>query len=117
MRDKKLKEKYEKYGRASNCEKQTVTRVNPEIWGQINYAQKQQELQLANVQNAVVKAGFTFTNSVEAMFKACQQNRATNLDKFVVAVTDAFVLLGHACQLIHKPAVKLQQQQIAKQWK
>ena len=33
MTDKK-QGKYEKYGRPSNCEKLTVPKVNPEIWGQ-----------------------------------------------------------------------------------
>ena len=94
--DKKLKEKYEKYGHPSNCEKLTVPKVNPEIWGQISHVKKQQDLRLANVQNAIVKVGFALTNSVEAMLKARQQNGATNLDEFVVAVTDALALLGHA---------------------
>ena len=96
MTDKKLKEKYEKYGRPSNCKKLTVPKVNPEIWGQISHVKKQQDLRLANVQNAIVKAGFALTNSVEAMLKARQQNGATNLDEFVVAVTNALALLGRA---------------------
>ena len=70
MTDKNLKEKYEKYDRPSNCEELTVRKLNAEIWGQISHAKKQQDLRLANVQNAVVKAGFTLTNSVGAMLKA-----------------------------------------------
>ena len=64
MTDKKLKEKLEKYGRPSNCEKLMVPKVNPEIW--------QQDLRLANVQNAVVKAGKVLTVGVEAMLEACK---------------------------------------------
>ena len=53
--DGKYKEKLDKYGRASNCDKVTVPTVNPEIWDKLTHQAKWRDLRIAAIQKAITK--------------------------------------------------------------
>ena len=55
----KLKNLLDKYKRPENCVKNKATKVNPEIWNQLNPNKRKVDLQLSNMQQVVRKVATT----------------------------------------------------------
>ena len=91
----KLKEKMALYDRPANCESLVVPKINPEIWGKLNSAIKSQDLRMANVQKAVVKASTAVAISVEMVLNS-KSNVQEQKSKLISTMSDAIALLGHA---------------------
>jgi hypothetical protein len=63
--EEKLKEKLGQYLRPDNCAKLAVPKVNPEIWMTLNRPASRQDLHMASIQRAIVKAGTALTQLAE----------------------------------------------------
>ena len=92
----KLKEKLGQYLRPDNCAKLVVPKVNPEIWMKLNRPATRQDLQMANIQRAIVKACTALTQLAEILLTTSSDTAGLDLGKLVTMNADALALLGHA---------------------
>jgi len=100
--DGKYKEKLDKYGRASNCDKVTVPTVNPEIWDKLTHQAKRRDLRVAAIQKAVTKVGAILTGSASKIMATLadskNSNITSNMEVLLTFNTDAITVLGHSNQ-------------------
>ena len=94
----KYREKRDKYGCASNCDKVTVPKVNPEIWNKLTHQAKRRDLRVAAIQKAVTKVRAILTCSASKIMAALadskNSNITSNLEELLTFTTDAIALLG-----------------------
>jgi flagellar motor protein MotB len=91
--EEKLKEKLGQYLRPDNCAKLAVPKVNPEIWMKLNRPASRQDLHMASIQRAIVKAG---TQLAEILLTTPSGPTGPDLGKLLTMNADAVTLLGHA---------------------
>ena len=94
LKEAKFKEKLELYVRPRNCKKLKVPLVNNEQWGKLKPSVKSQELQLANVQQTVVKATIALAESTEKITKV--KGKIDEKPNIISSLIDSLTLLGHA---------------------
>ena len=63
----KLKPMIDKHKQPANCSDVVNSRVNPEIWGQLNAAKKSTDLRLANMQQAIQKVAFITLQTADSL--------------------------------------------------
>ena len=66
----KLKEKFDKYLRPSNCAALQVPLVNKEIWKTMSADARKADIKASHVQKAVAKAGVALADSMQALLRA-----------------------------------------------
>ena len=99
MPDSKLKDKYGKYLRPSNCETLTTPRVNPEIWDKLSHSAKQHDLRSSSTQRTLATVGALLCKSTELIMNVKhtqQSNFDSDLKTLIKMNTDAVALLSHA---------------------
>ena len=86
----KLKNLLDKYKRPENCVDIKATKVNPEIWNQLNPNKRKVDLQLSNMHQVVRKVTFATLQTTNVLL----QNAfgSTNL---ITQSVDVVALLGH----------------------
>ncbi|CAB4038826.1 Hypothetical predicted protein, partial [Paramuricea clavata] len=94
--EEKLKEKLGQYLRPDNCAKLAVPKVNPEIWMKLNRPASRQDLHMASIQRAIVKAGTALTQLAEILLTTPSGTTGPDLGKLLTMNADAVALLGHA---------------------
>ena len=94
--EEKLKEKLGQYLRPDNCAKLAVPKVNPEIWMKLNRPASRQDLHMASIQRAIVKAGTSLTQLAEILLTTPSGTTGPDLGKLLTMSADAVALLGHA---------------------
>ena len=97
--DAKLKDKYGKYLRPSNCETLTTARVNPEIWDNLSHSAKQHDLRSSSTQKTLATVGALLCKSTKLIMNVKhtqQSNFDPDLKTLIKMNTDAVALLGHA---------------------
>ena len=102
--DGKCKEKLEKYGRPSNCDKVAVPAVNPKIWDKLTHQAKRRDLRVAAIQKTVMKVGAILTGSASKIMATLadskNSNITSNLEELLTFSTlhNSIALLGHSNQ-------------------
>ena len=98
----KLKEKLAKYNRPDNCEKLTVSKVNPEIWNKLKLGTRSADVRLANMQKLLVKVGSAVAKSTDTLLairanpeKTSASALTEKLEELVTQNAGALALLGH----------------------
>ena len=66
----KLKERFDKYLRPSNCAALQVPLVNKEIWKTMSADARKADIKASHVQKAVAKAGVALADSMQALLRA-----------------------------------------------
>ena len=94
--EEKLKEKLGQYLRPDNCAKLTVPKVNPEIRMKLNSPATRQDLQIAGIQRATVKADTALTQLAEIMLTKNSDSKGPDTGNMLTLNTDALALLGHS---------------------
>ena len=79
----------DKHKQPANCSNVVNSRVNPEVWGQLNAVKKSTDLRLAVMQQAIQKVAFITVMSGKDPDKV-------DLNKLVSNAVDSIALLGHA---------------------
>ncbi|CAB3987997.1 Hypothetical predicted protein [Paramuricea clavata] len=97
--EEKLKEKLGQYLRPDNCGKLAVPKVTPEIWMKLNRPASRQDLNMASIQRAIVKAGTALTQLAEILLTTPSGTTGPDLGKLLTMNADAVALLGHATHL------------------
>ena len=69
LNEDKLKEKFGQYSRPENCVKLAILKINPEISMKLNRSASRQDLQMANIQRAIIKAITALTQLAETLLK------------------------------------------------
>ena len=77
-------------------EKLKVPKVNPEIWMKLNRPASRQDLHMASIQRAIVKAGTALTQLAEILLTTPSGTTGPDLGKLLTMSADAVALLGHA---------------------
>ena len=77
--DSKLKDKYGKYLRPSNCETLTIPRVNPEIWDKLSHSAKQHDLRSSSTQKTLATVGALLCKSPELIMNV-KHTQQSNVD-------------------------------------
>ena len=102
LEEAKLKEKLAKYNRPDNCEKLTVSKVNPEIWNKLKHVTRSADLRLANMRKILVKVGSAVAKSTDILLAMRADPEKTSgspftekLGKLITHNADALALLGH----------------------
>lgn len=88
----KLKTLLDKYKRPENCEDIKATKVNPEIWNQLNPNKRKVDLQLSNMQQVVRKATFGTLQTTNVLLQNASGSTNSNL---IIQSVDVVALLGH----------------------
>ena len=85
-----------KHAKSENCAGMTVTKVNPEIWTQLNNFKRKADLRLSNVQQSLQKASFGVLKSCDFLVS----DTPTGVDKtgILQPSVDAIALTGYACR-------------------
>ena len=73
-----------------------MPKVNPKIWMKLNRPATRQDLQIAGIQRAIVKAGTALTQLVEIMLTKNSDSKGPDIGNMLTLNTDALALLGHA---------------------
>ena len=104
----KYRKNFDKYGCASNCDKVTVPKVNPEIWNKLTHQAKRWDLRVAAIQKAVAKVRAIMTGSASKIMAALADSKnssmTSNLEELLTFTTDAIALLGHINQFLPAPS-------------
>ena len=93
----KLKPMIDKHKQPANCSDVVNSRVNPEIWGQLNAAKKSTDLRLANMQQAIQKVAFITLQTADSLLTVTsgKDPDKADLNKLVSNAVDSIALLGH----------------------
>ena len=78
--DGKFKEKLDKYGRPSNCDKVAVPTVNPEIEGKLTHQSKRRDLHVATIQKGITKVGAILTGSASKIMATLADWKNSNIN-------------------------------------
>ena len=90
-----LKDKCGKYLHPANCDRLITPKVNPEIWGQLDYHARGKDLKLSNLQATLTKVGNHRQNDVYMLLKAHSENTPLDIEAMIRMNTDTIALLGH----------------------
>ena len=112
----KLKPIIDKHKQPANCSDVVNSRVNPEIWGQLNAAKKSSDLRLAiNMLQAIQKVAFIILQTADSLLAVVLEKDSDKVDlnKLVSNSVDSCALLGYVtndlnnfrCEQI-RPALK-----------
>ena len=82
----------DKYKRPENCEDIKATKVNREIWNQLNPNKRKVDLQLSNVQQVVRKVTFATLQTTNVLLQNPSGSTNSNL---IMQSVDVVALLGH----------------------
>lgn len=99
LSEDKLKERFDKYLRPSNCAALQVPLVNKEIWKTMSADARKADIKASHVQKAVAKAGVALADSTQALLRAQRAAGKETKEQIQTAVQkngDALVFLGHA---------------------
>ena len=88
----KLKNLFDKYKRPENCADIKATKVNPEIWNQLNPNKRKLDLQLSNMQQEVHKVTFATLQTTNVLLQNASGSANSNL---ITQSVDVVALLGH----------------------
>ena len=88
----KLKNLLDKYKRPENCVDIKATKVNPEIWNQLNPNKRKVDLQLSNMQQVVRKVTFATLQTTNVLLQNASGSTNSNL---IGQSVDVVALLGH----------------------
>ncbi len=92
----KIKPIFEKYKRPGNCTEMYPVKVNKSALEHVRYAEKQEDLRLANMQQVLWKVAYRMLQNTDFMLTqaSTSQNR-DDFNKYVSQSVDVFDLLGH----------------------
>ena len=88
----KLKNLLDKCKRPENCADIKATKVNPEIWNQLNHNKRKVDLQLSNMQQVVRKVTFATLQTTNVLLQNASGSTNSNL---ITQSVDVVALLGH----------------------
>ena len=94
----KLKPIIDKHKQPANCSDVVNSRVNPEIWGQLNAAKKSSDFRLAiNMQQAIQKVALIILQTPDSLLAVMIEKDPykVDLNKLVSNSVDSCALLGH----------------------
>ena len=83
LEEARLKEKLAKYNRPDNCEKLTVSKVNPEIWNKLKHVTRSADLRLANMRKILVKVGSAVAKSTDILLALRADPEKTSPSAFI----------------------------------
>ena len=89
----KIKSLVEKYKRPENCGDIKGTKVNPEIWSQLNSRKRKTDLQLSNLQQVIRKVTFATVQTTNMLVE--NPSSATDNSKAITQSVDSIAMLGH----------------------
>lgn len=89
----KIKSLVEKYKRPENCGDIKGTKVNPEIWSQLNSRKRKTDLQLSNLQQVIRKVTFATLQTTNMLVE--NPSSATDNSKAITQSVDSIAMLGH----------------------
>ncbi|CAB4005586.1 Tyrosine- kinase Tec [Paramuricea clavata] len=94
LSEEKLKEKQNAYPRPQNCESLETTRVNPEIWAQLQSSTRSRDIRLQKVQSLLLKGLLPLVQLLEN----CRQSddRSTDKGKIIKPALDSVSLVAQA---------------------
>ncbi|CAB3992944.1 Hypothetical predicted protein [Paramuricea clavata] len=94
LSEEKLKEKQNAYPRPQNCESLETTRVNPEIWAQLQSSTTSRDIRLQKVQSFLLKGLLPLVQLLEN----CRQSddRSTDKGKIIKLALDSVSLVAQA---------------------
>ncbi|CAB4034218.1 Hypothetical predicted protein [Paramuricea clavata] len=94
LSEEKLKEKQNAYPRPQNCESLETTRVNPEIWAQLQSSTRSRDIRLQKVQSLLLKGLLPLVQLLEN----CRQSddRSTDKGKIIKLALDSVSLVAQA---------------------
>ncbi|CAB4006980.1 Hypothetical predicted protein [Paramuricea clavata] len=94
LSEEKLKEKQNAYPRPQNCESLETTRVNPEIWAQLQSSTRSRDIRLQKVQSVLLKGLLPLVQLLEN----CRQSddRSTDKGKIIKLALDSVSLVAQA---------------------
>ena len=73
-----------------------MPKVNPEVWMKLNRPTIRQDLQMANIQRAIVKTCTALTQLAEILLTTPSDTAGPDLGKLLTMNAGALALLGHA---------------------
>ena len=93
----KLKPMIDKHKQPANCSDVVNSRVNQEIWDQLNTAKKSTDLRLANMQQAIEKVAFITLQTADSVLAVMlgKDPDKVDLNTLVSNTVNSIALLGH----------------------
>ena len=96
LSEEKLKEKQNAYPRPQNYKTLVVTRVNPEIWAQLQSATRSCDIRLQKVQGLLLKGLMPLVQLLETCRQSKDSANSMEKGKLIKLVLDSITLLAQA---------------------
>ena len=96
LAEEKLKEKQSLYSRPKNCEAMVPTRVNSEIWQQLQPHTRSQDIRMQKVQNSLLKGLMPLTQLTNTLLQLPDSVPTESRESIVKQALDALTLIAQA---------------------
>ena len=95
LAQEKLKPLLDKYKKPENCSALILTRVNPEIWSQLQSGKRRSDLKVANMQQCLHKVATATIQIANSLLQAKEDNVKPDFNTVISNAVESISLLGH----------------------